>query len=331
MELVKKLAACPEGLTDEERAELFTASGIRRSALEYKITPWMDFLALPWYKNIKPRDDKDAKAWKRWLVVDLEARGKKALKDQERKKEKRRKKRLKEKGIEGDRGEGDGTKVDDAKKEETEELSEEDVKKMEAAAKKRRRARNAWRYAPLPYKSYSDAFLVKKGALEKEASPRTISLATPKARKDTTTKKKPFGVRKGALSATSSDRINKLAAPKKPLDPVEKRPPREKDKYGRPIIPMPKYGKVLPKTKPYKMGECPKKEEKEEKKEKKKKPIDPIVYEPTIDPAIYPDLAKKQKRERARAEKIFAERRERQKAKKENETGDVAKEPSEEE
>lgn len=52
------------------------------------------------------------------------------------------------------------------------------------------------------------------------------------------------------------------------------------------------------------MGDCPKKEDKKEKKKKKKRSIDPIVYEPTIDPCIYPRLAKKQMRERKRIEKM---------------------------
>ncbi|XP_031773400.1 FK506-binding protein 4-like [Apis florea] len=66
---------------------------------------------------------------------------------------------------------------------------------------------------------------------------------------------------------------------------------------------MPVYGKVLPKTKPYKMGECP--DDKEKKKPViKKRPIDPIAYASSIDPCIEPELAKKQKIERKRAEKI---------------------------
>lgn len=60
----------------------------------------------------------------------------------------------------------------------------------------------------------------------------------------------------------------------------------------------------MPKTKPYKMGECPPPKDKTKAKIKKKRPIDPIAYEQTIDPCIYPDLARRQKRERKRAEKL---------------------------
>lgn len=53
------------------------------------------------------------------------------------------------------------------------------------------------------------------------------------------------------------------------------------------------------------MGECP-----EPKKERvvKKRPIDPIIYEATYDPCIYPDFAKKQKMERKRAEKLLGKK-----------------------
>lgn len=62
------------------------------------------------------------------------------------------------------------------------------------------------------------------------------------------------------------------------------------------------YEKVLPKTKPYKMGDCP---PVEKKKVAKKRPIDPIVFEPTVDPCIWPGLAKRQKLERQRAETMM--------------------------
>ncbi|XP_015176624.1 PREDICTED: uncharacterized protein LOC107066485, partial [Polistes dominula] len=278
LELTKKLADCPEGLTDQERNELFTATGIKRSALEYKITAWTKILALPGYAALKPRYDKDAKKWKKILLDNYEIRGKKALEEQ-RKKERR--------------------------------------KKIEAEKKLRKRAKHAWRYAPLPCKTYDDAFSIKKSALNVEASPRTIELAKSKDRKDLTIKKEPFEVKKSALSATITGRINELASPIQPKDPVEKPPPREKNKYGQPIYPKPKYGKVLPKTKPYKMGECPKEEDKKERKKKKVKPIDPIVYQPTIDPCIDLEMARKQTRERKRAEQILKMKRQQRKTEQE--------------
>lgn len=53
------------------------------------------------------------------------------------------------------------------------------------------------------------------------------------------------------------------------------------------------------------MGECP---EPKKKRVVKKRPIDPIIYEATYDPCIYPGLAKKQKMERKRAEKLLGKK-----------------------
>ncbi|KAI4501645.1 hypothetical protein M0802_002980 [Mischocyttarus mexicanus] len=61
------------------------------------------------------------------------------------------------------------------------------------------------------------------------------------------------------------------------------------------------------------MGECPKEEDRKETKKKKERPIDPIVYQPTIDPCIDPEMAKKQMRERKRAENIFNRKRQERK------------------
>ncbi|OAD60208.1 hypothetical protein WN48_06137 [Eufriesea mexicana] len=205
--LAKKLLDCPQQLTKEEIEELFTPQGIRRTALTYKITAWVSFLALPAYKRIKDRKDEKAKTWKKMIIEEGERR----------------------------------------------------------------------------------------------ASSRMEELSKPRIRKIITIRANPFIVRKGALSASASGRIESLAKPSRPRSPVERRAPREKDKYGRPIFEMPVYGKVLPKTKPYKMGECP---EPKKKMIAKKRPIDSIVYEPTFDPCIYPDLAKRQKMERKRAEKL---------------------------
>ncbi|XP_046837323.1 axoneme-associated protein mst101(2)-like [Vespa crabro] len=297
LKLKKKLIECPEGLTDEEKRELFTDVGIRKSALTYEITPWMEILALPGYTILKFRDDEDAKKWKKMFLENYEVRGKKAIEEQrkriEEKEKKEKKKKKKKEDEEKEKDEGDEKKDEDTK----------DEKKEKEAAKKRKRIKHAWRYAPLPCKTYEDAFFTKKAALNAKASPRTNELAKHTEHKDLTTKKHPYDVKKSALSATSSGRTNELAKPKQPRDPIKKPPPREKNVYGQIIFIKPIYGKVLPKTKPYKMGECTKKEDKKEKKKKKERSIDPIVYEPTIDPCIYPKLARKQMRERRRIDK----------------------------
>ncbi|XP_035722772.1 uncharacterized protein LOC118441881 [Vespa mandarinia] len=277
LKLKKKLIECPEGLTDEEKRELFTDVGIRKSALTYEITPWMEILALPGYTILKFRDDEDAKKWKKMFLENYEVRGKKAIEEQR-------------------------MRIEEKEKEKKDEDTKNEKKKKEAA-RRRKQIKHAWRYAPLPCKTYEDAFFTKKAALNAKASPRTNELAKHKEHKDLMTKEHPFDVKKSALSATSSGRTNELAKPKQPRDPIEKPPPREKNIYGQIIFIKPIYGKVLPRTKPYKMGECPKKEDKKEKKKKKERSIDPIVYEPTIDPCIYPKLARKQMRERKRIDK----------------------------
>ncbi|XP_047343817.1 calponin homology domain-containing protein DDB_G0272472-like [Vespa velutina] len=297
LKLKKKLIECPEGLTDEEKRELFTDVGIRKSALTYEITPWMEILALPGYTILKFRDDEDAEKWKKMFLENYEVRGKKAIEEQrkriEEKEKKEKKKKKKKEDEEKEKDEGDEKKDEETKDEKTE----------KETAEKRKQIKHAWRYAPLPCKTYEDAFFTKKAALNAKASPRTNELAKHTEHKDLTTKEHPYDVKKSALSATSSGRTNELAKPKQPRDPIEKPPPREKNIYGQIIFIKPIYGKVLPKTKPYKMGECPKKEDKKEKKKKKERSIDPIVYEPTIDPCIYPKLAKKQMRERKRIDK----------------------------
>ncbi|KAI4501644.1 hypothetical protein M0802_002979 [Mischocyttarus mexicanus] len=233
LELTKKLAECPEGLTDEERKELFTDTGIKKSALNYKITTWTEILALPAYTKLRFRYDENAMKWKEMFLENFEIRGKKALEEQEQKRRIEGKKKKKE-DTKPENGEGDEIKTVDEEEEKS-----EDERKKEEAEEKRKRVKHAWRYAPLPYKTYDDAFIVKKSALSVEASPRTTELAKSKIRKDLTTKKEPFDVKKGALSATSTGRINELATPKQPSDPVEKPPPREKNKYGQPIFPKP--------------------------------------------------------------------------------------------
>ncbi|KAK9296257.1 hypothetical protein QLX08_009680 [Tetragonisca angustula] len=162
--------------------------------------------------------------------------------------------------------------------------AEEEVHKTEEEerkAKRRKLEKYAWRVAPYPCIDI----------------PIPIKTATLKA--------------EGALEATATERIESLAKPKSPRNLIERKPPREKDKYGRPIFKMPIYGKVLPKMKPYKMGDCP--EPKKEKPPAKKRPIDSIIYEATYDPCIYPDLAKRQKIERKRAEKLLKKKPRRKK------------------
>ena len=319
--LAKKLRHCPEELTPEEIAELFTPHGIKRTALLYEITPWMEFLALPPYTALKDRRDKTAVIWKKILIEEGDERGKGALVQQRKRRERelRMARKRKYKDMECDEisyGEGD-TQVSTgrSKRERKEEGEEEMTEDEERQAKRRRLEKHAWRFAPNPCKD--DPNRISRAALKATASPRLETLAKPNMRESQAIRANPFSVSKGALSATASSRTDALAKPPRPRSPVERKPPREKDKYGAPIFIMPVYGKVLPKTKPYKMGECPPSTEKTKAKIKKR-PIDPIAYEQTIDPCIYPDLARRQKRERKRAEKLYGKkggRRRRQRGK----------------
>ncbi|XP_078038628.1 uncharacterized protein LOC144470912 [Augochlora pura] len=288
----KKILKNPGVLSPEEWAKIFTPYGVNRRALVYKITPWMMYLALPKYTLIRCRKDKTAKDIKKKIVEKGEERGKEALAEQQKKQGTKRK-------HEETKGQGDGDAEEDA-----EEKDDEDDEEKEKKAKKRKLEKHAWRYAPCP--SDKDAFAVKKGALKGKVPPGTDKLAEPRIHKSTACKKDPFKVKKAALSASASERVESLAKPKAPGTPVEKKPPREKDAFGRPIFEMPPYGKVLPKTKPYKMGKCPSDEDEKKKKKKirKKRPIDPIAYESTYDPQIDPELAEKQRRERKRAGKL---------------------------
>ncbi|KOC70366.1 hypothetical protein WH47_02869 [Habropoda laboriosa] len=309
--LAKKLVDCPQELTKEEIEELFTPQGIRRSALTYEVTPWIEFLSLPPYKNLKGRKDENAIIWRKQIIEEGEKRGKSALveyreKEKERRKAKKRKceETRKKKGRES----GDSEKLA--------ELTEEDAKK----AKKRKIEKHSWRFAPFPHKD--DPFRIKEAALNAQESPRTAELAKSRVHKSKAIRSDAFTVKKAALSASPSARVEALAKPSRTRSPVEKRPPREKDAYGRPIFEMPVYGKVLPKMKPYKMGECP---TQEKKTIVKKRPIDPIAYEPTIDPCIHPDLAKRQKLERKRTEKLLGKRKGRGKRRKKEEKSKTSK------
>lgn len=71
------------------------------------------------------------------------------------------------------------------------------------------------------------------------ASARMEELAKPNIHKSKAIRTDAFTVKKSALAATASGRVESLAKPPRPRSPVEKRPPREKDKYGRPIFEMP--------------------------------------------------------------------------------------------
>ncbi|CAK9812068.1 hypothetical protein ANTPLA_LOCUS7279 [Anthophora plagiata] len=300
--LQKKLLACPEQLTPEEIEQLFTPQGVRRSALIYQVTPWVAFLALPKYTRLKGRKDKNAKMWKKQIIEEGEERGKSALAEHIEKEEARKRaKKRKCEDEEKDRGSGDDKKEAE---QEGEEETEEDAKK----AKRRKMEKHAWRFAPSPHKD--DPYRIPKGALTAKESPRTAELAKPRVHESKVIRTDAFTVKKGALTATASGRVEALAKPSRPRSPIEKKPPREKDEFGRPIYEMPAYGKVLPKTKPYKMGECP---TEEKKKVVEKRPIDPIAYERSIDPCIYPDLARRQKCERKRAAKLARKKKGRDK------------------
>ncbi|XP_043251015.1 uncharacterized protein LOC122396555 [Colletes gigas] len=289
--LAKKLLHCPEQLTPEEIAEIFTPYGIKRTALLYKITPWMRFLALPSYKTIKYRKDEDAVTWKKIIIEDGSERGKAALAEQEKRIGRKRKHKELE---EGESKEGSGDAVEKA----------DETRGKGRKAKRRKLEKHAWRYAPHPCKD--DPFRIKKGALEGKVPPSVDELSKPRIHESKAIRSDPFTVKKAALAASASARVEDLAKPRNPLSPIERKSPREKDKYGRPIFQMPVYGKRLPKTKPYKMGECP---PKKTGKIVKKRPIDPIAYELTYDPCIYPGLARRQMRERKRAQKDRTMRR----------------------
>nr|XP_033204005.1 neurofilament medium polypeptide-like [Bombus vancouverensis nearcticus] len=300
--LAKKLLDCPEQLTKEEIEELFTPYGIKRTALSYRITPWLDFLAVPSYKTIKDKKDKQSKAFKKMIIEEGEERGRIAFAEYREKEEGERR---------GKKRKPDDTRTEKSKSRENGKVTEADEgeeevyksEEEERKAKRRKLEKHAWRFAPHP--CIDDPTRITKAALNAKASARMEELAKPNIHKSKTIRTDAFTVKRSALAATASGRVESLAKPPRPRSPVEKRPPREKDKYGRPIFEMPVYGKVLPKTKPYKMGECP---EPKKKRVVKKRPIDPIIYEATYDPCIYPDLAKKQRMERKRAEKLLGKK-----------------------
>ncbi|XP_011298930.1 pollen-specific leucine-rich repeat extensin-like protein 1 [Fopius arisanus] len=165
-------------------------------------------------------------------------------------------------------------------------------------SRKKRAKRNAWRFEPPPWKD-GDPLKVKESALNYSGSPRMTELAKPHVHKDTVTRKKPFDVKKSALTSPVSARVTELAKPSNPREPVEKRPPRKLNKYRQPIIPIPPYGKRLPRVPRYKEKECKTAddeipEEAEVKNKEKIETPDPIAFEPTVDPYFDPEGAQRQ-------------------------------------
>ncbi|XP_043269096.1 uncharacterized protein [Venturia canescens] len=347
--LTKKEFRCPDLLTAEERNILWTPGGIRRTALKYKFTRRMEYLSVPAWKFLKDRKDEEAKRLKEFILKENDIRGRQAWiekmkrADKKKRREEEKKKPKEEKGKEERTAKSEEEETQDVAKEpahdegDEEKLekgddeaaipgekreSKEDDSKIASSqeldwhedeeAIKRRAARNAWRFAPPPCKK--NPFGIKKSALRGKISPRMAELAIRTLPKALTPKKNPFGVKKSALKGPVSPRYDVLAIPNHPRDPIEKPPPREKDSFGRPIYEKPVYGRKIPNIRPIPPAKCFDKEKKAEEEAKKKgikrKHIDPIVYEATIDPCIYPDRAKRQMKARKAAKEEFKRRRE---------------------
>ncbi|XP_012281632.1 DNA ligase 1 [Orussus abietinus] len=421
--LAKKIVECPHGLTEEEMTILMTPWGIRRSALMYKSTPWVKFLAMPSYRFLKDRNDRKARQWKKMILDESETRGKKAF---EEKREKERRELLKKKAEEKKEGAesaekgdqkkdalnakketvdeekkkaGEGDAMEEKEEEKVEEAGEEEKtknaddtaedadaaetadtpektadkeetgdshvkenegeeavetvnlgeghtktalsaksaknrttkpaeeKKSEADGekeKKRKAERNAWRFMPTPCKD--KPFKISKAALSTTASARMNDLATPLKHDSKSCRENPFKVKKSALNYQASPRVTELSKPQSPRDPVQRTPPRQKDDFGRPIFPMPVYGKILPQVKPIKLRQCNDKEDIKQPDEKEEE-IDPIVFEPTIDPCIDLARARRQKKARKAAIPIIkrqTERRRKERQEKKSEAKKIA-------
>ncbi|XP_051161119.1 uncharacterized protein LOC127281446 [Leptopilina boulardi] len=309
MALSKKAVECPHFLlTDEEKEMLMTPAGIMKSALIYEFTPWMSLLSLPSYRNLKDRNDKNAQAWKKKIIEESELRGKKALEEKLRKKQKMIKKKEEEFEFQDEEIDQKSLLPEEAKDEEieTQEKGERKRKRESSRetdneseeAKRRKIERDAWRFAPSPFQEIG----VKQSALKAIASPRVKELSKANVRKSQAYWENPFEVSKSALSASASARILEMSNPINPRDPVDKSPPREKDNYGRPIFPMPAYGKVLPEVK-YKKSECKNTEKNNNNNNNqqavsKKRSLNAIVFESSIDPYLDSQRAKIQKSER---------------------------------
>ncbi|XP_046751344.1 uncharacterized protein LOC124414444 [Diprion similis] len=258
----------------------------------------------------------------------------------------------------GDKGTDETPDEEDQKKDKKE---EEQKKEEERKSKERKK----WRKEPGPckdnYGSVSKAALNAKGTRKvffvvtivfaqtynrdvnnrllffsfhiASASTRTEELAKPHIHVSTACRDDAFGVKKSALSGSASARVSEMAKPNHPADPVERPPPREKNAFGAPIFPQPKFGKRLPKVKPYKMGECKDKDNKDKGKanesENSMKKYESVPLYPSIDPCIDPAGAKKQAKARKAAEEAKKARREKRRQKQQAKSDQVKQENNE--
>ncbi|XP_063992695.1 uncharacterized protein LOC135170629 [Diachasmimorpha longicaudata] len=88
--IVKKAMICPDLLSMKHIHQLITEGGVYRTALTYKSTSWLDFLAIPSYRFLRLRKDDTAEKWKENYLNEMETRGKRALQEQFDREEKRR-------------------------------------------------------------------------------------------------------------------------------------------------------------------------------------------------------------------------------------------------
>ncbi|XP_068993855.1 DNA ligase 1-like [Neodiprion pinetum] len=172
MSLAKKGRDCPNSLNEEEFARLFTPTGIKKSALTYKITEWVSTLALPSYRFLKDRRDQEAQKMKK-MIEASDDRGKKVLEEQ-RKQEEEKERKKKEKGKKGmkkkesKKGEkANGEKVTEKKPDEEDQEKEKKEEKQKKEEERKSKERKKWRTEPGPckdnYGSVSKAALNAKG------------------------------------------------------------------------------------------------------------------------------------------------------------------------
>lgn len=134
------------------------------------ITSWVEFLALPTYKRIKGRKDKNAVLWRKMIIEEGEERGKHALAEQKererRQREKEQEKRGKRRGKKRKHQEMEKkeTSGGDGDKKEAEEADKKTKEEKERRAKRRRIEKHAWRFVPHPCKD--DPFSIKEAALK---------------------------------------------------------------------------------------------------------------------------------------------------------------------
>ncbi|XP_011501046.1 PREDICTED: uncharacterized protein LOC105364730 [Ceratosolen solmsi marchali] len=280
------MLAQPKGLINET---FLSKDMICYAAKPTKISPWVDFLALPSYKMLKDNESENAIKMKQRIVEELKVRGKQALSKQRQKE-----------GVDYEYLSRTSEKEEDA----------EENKKM----KDHQTDKDSWRFVNTKCKEFPPK--ISKSALNHEASELTTKLAQPRIRKMKTCRKDPLKVKESAKNAQSTPRLDNLAKPKYVSQPVVKDKPRERDEYDRPIFVIPLYQRVLPKAKPYKLAECKQdnedetderrenreNEERERKEEKRLcKEINKIICAPTIDPLYDPVGAERQMKERKRA------------------------------